>query len=329
MVSHRLREDFGNGEEFYARSGQQIAVPERKPDRPHRIFLEWLRDRVARVADGCDKPAYQERGRHVVCIDVVGGSIGRRNGEDLAVGVSSLIVDGGGAGVAGNEAQAARHHWIYHFTHLDNMGEIRRTGRLVCDVAARQGHMRREVGDLSIKESRRRRVLPLPPGGRVGDYVPFYYAPRSPMMFRIACDHRDGVAGRYPDGDRPLVYLVSSVETIVAAGLTWLATDGNAATATTEFTADVGRLHEMVDWPLMLAERWNSSEDDPDRQRRRMAEFLVHQQVPLSAIRWLATYGEAQALSLRETLGDHELTERIVVRPTWYYGYEQRRGGVR
>ncbi|WP_433089778.1 type II toxin-antitoxin system toxin DNA ADP-ribosyl transferase DarT [Dactylosporangium sp. CA-052675] len=225
--------------------------------------------------------------------------------------------------------RAARDHRIYHFTHLDNMSEIHQVGRLMGDAAARQGHMRREVGDPAIKEARRRRVLPLPPGGRVGDYVPFYYAPRSPMMFRIACDHRDGIAGRYPGGDRPLVYLVSSVGAIVDAGLTWLATDGNAATATTEFTADLGRLHDMIDWPLMVAERWNNTEDDPDRQRRRMAEFLVHQQVPLSAIRWLATYSEFYAARLRETLGDHELTDRIIVRPSWYYGYEQRRGGVR
>ncbi|WP_433213261.1 HNH endonuclease [Dactylosporangium sp. CS-047395] len=50
MVSPRLREDFGNGEYFYARSGRQIDVPERKPDRPHREFLEWHADTVFQAA---------------------------------------------------------------------------------------------------------------------------------------------------------------------------------------------------------------------------------------------------------------------------------------
>jgi hypothetical protein len=219
-------------------------------------------------------------------------------------------------------------HRIYHFTHLDNIAAILQEGRLICDAAARQGRLRREVGDAAIKEARRRRVLPLPPHGRVGDYVPFYFATRSPMMYRIACDHRDGIQDRYLDGDRPLVYLVSSVASVVRAGLTWLATDGNAANAATEFTADLGRLHEMIDWPLMEAERWSNSEDDPDRQRRRMAELLVHQQVPLTVIRWLATYDEACATRLRALLSEHELVDRILVRPGWYYGYG-RRGGVR
>lgn len=50
LVSPRLREDFGNGEEFYSRRGEQIAVPERKADRPYRDFLEWHADTVFQAA---------------------------------------------------------------------------------------------------------------------------------------------------------------------------------------------------------------------------------------------------------------------------------------
>ncbi len=50
LVSARLREDFGNGEEFYSRSGAQISVPVRPHDRPHREFLEWHLDTVFQAA---------------------------------------------------------------------------------------------------------------------------------------------------------------------------------------------------------------------------------------------------------------------------------------
>jgi putative restriction endonuclease len=46
LVSRRLREEFGNGEQFYARAGQTITVPERRPDRPNPEFLEWHADSV-------------------------------------------------------------------------------------------------------------------------------------------------------------------------------------------------------------------------------------------------------------------------------------------
>jgi putative restriction endonuclease len=46
MVSPRLRDEFGNGEEFYARAGEVIDLPERRADKPNREFLEWHLDEV-------------------------------------------------------------------------------------------------------------------------------------------------------------------------------------------------------------------------------------------------------------------------------------------
>jgi putative restriction endonuclease len=46
LVSPRLREEFGNGEQFYARAGQQITLPQRVTDRPAREALEWHLDEV-------------------------------------------------------------------------------------------------------------------------------------------------------------------------------------------------------------------------------------------------------------------------------------------
>ncbi|MEU4556776.1 DUF4433 domain-containing protein [Actinoplanes sp. NPDC023936] len=213
--------------------------------------------------------------------------------------------------------------WLYHFTHIDNLPSMSAVGHVSCDVSARTGLMTVEVGATDIKERRRRRAVPIAPGGCVGDYVPFYFAPRSPMLYRIACDHRDSVPGRYQGGDRPLVYLVTSIGAVLGAHLDWVATDGNAATATTEFTSDLASLEAAVDWPLMESERWNSTEDDPDRQRRRLAEFLVHRRVPLSLIRWVATYDERHKEQVKEMMSGNPLTERIIVRPGWYYGFER------
>ena len=42
-----------------------------------------------------------------------------------------------------------------------------------------------EVGQPDIKLKRRHRVVPIDPGGVVADYVPFYFAARSPMLGSI------------------------------------------------------------------------------------------------------------------------------------------------
>jgi putative restriction endonuclease len=46
LVSPRLREEFGNGDKFYAKAGTQIGVPERRHDRPRDEFLQWHLDTV-------------------------------------------------------------------------------------------------------------------------------------------------------------------------------------------------------------------------------------------------------------------------------------------
>lgn len=220
--------------------------------------------------------------------------------------------------------EQVRAWWVLHFTHLDNLPAIVSAGALACDWQARQGPMVTEVGDPAIKDARRSRQVPIAPGGSVGDYVPFYFAPRSPMMFRIACDCRDRIPGRYQGGDRPLVYFAARIGAVVDSASPWVATDGNARAVITRFTGDLGEVAAMVDWPLMQATIWRSTPEDPDRERRRMAELLVHRRVPLAVFHEVGTYSEAQAEQAKQALGSHSLAQRVGVRRGWYYGYERR-----
>jgi putative restriction endonuclease len=50
LVSPRLRTDFGNGEQYYAKAGHVIELPDRHADRPNRDFLEWHLDEVFRAS---------------------------------------------------------------------------------------------------------------------------------------------------------------------------------------------------------------------------------------------------------------------------------------
>ncbi|HUY45812.1 MAG TPA: HNH endonuclease [Streptosporangiaceae bacterium] len=49
-VSPRLREESGNGEQFYAQAGQVVELPTRRADRPNREFLEWHLDEVFKAS---------------------------------------------------------------------------------------------------------------------------------------------------------------------------------------------------------------------------------------------------------------------------------------
>lgn len=199
---------------------------------------------------------------------------------------------------------------VFHFTHIDNLSTVAREG-LQCDSTVQgSGLLLQEVGNQDIKELRRRRRVPVPPGGVVADYVPFYFAPRSPMMFAI---HK-GKVPTYQKGCDDVVYLVSTLGQLRAAGQPVLLTDRNATLAVAAFATDAGDLR--IDWDLMGEAIWKNTDEYPDRREKRMAECLVHRLVEPTGIQALVTKSRAVAERVGRLVGD---TWPVSVIGDWYF----------
>lgn len=204
---------------------------------------------------------------------------------------------------------------VVHFTHIRHLPTILRQG-LMSDSAAQQaGLIQTEIANQDIKAMRRRRSVPIPPGGVVADYAPFYFAPRSPMMYVI---HRGGVA-TYTAGCDNLVYLVTDVDSLSRLDAAMIFTDRNAVLGIAEFTTDVGRLDTLVDWQLMHATMWNNTDAHPDRKERRMAECLVHQRAPWQAFTEVVTKTTVCAQQAQTIVAAAGRNVPVVVRPGWYF----------
>lgn len=158
---------------------------------------------------------------------------------------------------------------LFHFTHRLNLPSVIAYG-LRSDSAVRaDGSLAVEVGEDRIKEQRRRRGVPIGPGGVVADYVPFYFAARSPMLYAIS----RGNVPAYQDGQNPLVYLVTDLDRLQKVGCRFVFTDRNAYYQTATYAEDPAELDQLVDWELMEATMWNNTAAEPDRMERRMAEL--------------------------------------------------------
>lgn len=204
---------------------------------------------------------------------------------------------------------------LYHFTHVDNLPSIANDG-LCSDSAVEDNDLLEvDVGNQQVKARRRRMEVPISPGGVVADYVPFYFAPRSPMLFVI---HKGDVP-TYDDGQEGLVYLVTCTGAVADRDLGFVLTDRNAASSLASFGRRLDDLDEFVDWSLMRARIWKDTPENPDRMSRRMAEFLVHQNVPWDVFIGLAARTDEDAEKAAAKLGSLAGDVRIVVRPGWYF----------
>lgn len=201
---------------------------------------------------------------------------------------------------------------IYHFTHVRNLEGIIAEGLRSDAACRREGFTEVEIGSASVRQ--RRLTLPVEdvgPGGYVGDYVPWYFGPRSPMMFTLSKNNYE-----YQDGFDEVLYLVSSVPTIVALGAAWIASDRNAALNLAEFTDDEDSLPDHISWDVIRARYWN---DHPDGADLRAAEFLVHESVAWEAVEAIVTKTEETRARVEAILVQHGHRPRVFVRAGWYF----------
>lgn len=153
------------------------------------------------------------------------------------------------------------------------------------------------------------------PGGVVADYAPFYFAPRSPMLYRI---YKGGVA-TYSGRQEQLAYLVTRVSRVQQLNLAWAATDRNAALTTAKYTDQAAALASHIDWEVMEALIWKNTPTDGSRRERRMAEFLVHQVLPWTAVVGIVTQTAAMATLVETIIKSARHRPQVAVVPQWYF----------
>jgi hypothetical protein len=200
-------------------------------------------------------------------------------------------------------------------TLIERLPTIVGGGRLLCDAAMADLDLPgQSIAHAHIKERRRNIEVPVPPGGVVGEYVPYYLAPRSPMLY---ANHMGAVSGRAP-GQDGIVYLVTTIERVAAMGEVVLTSKHPARRP--RFSNDLSLLDdpEFIDWDVMF-DPWFTSATDTERPERRQAEVLVHREVPLDAIIGVAARTVDELAQARSICQPNHPDWHFNDRPDWYF----------
>jgi hypothetical protein len=200
---------------------------------------------------------------------------------------------------------------VFQVTHLSNVPWILDHGLQSETTGVRHPHEIR-IGNPELAEKRRRRSVPLPPGGSLADYVPFAFAPH-PLLRDIKTG-RNGVTRR-PVSE--IVILVSSLPAFAKAAVPFVFTDQHPSLVTAAFFAAPADLSRL-DWPLWQTHEVERDLRDPDRIARWMAEALAHQQVPAAALHGVACYGDDERRVVEEMVGQSSPRIPVWTRPEWF-----------
>ena len=156
---------------------------------------------------------------------------------------------------------------------------------------------------------RERTKIPVGAGGYLHDYVPFYFAPRSPMLY-VLCMQQIS--------QDDIVYLMTNTGVIQKQCPAFVFTDAHAIRRLTNFYTDLEDLNQ-IDWDIMRAPVWADTDDDPNRKARRQAEFLVHNKVRLAACLGFAVYSIRTKRKVGEMLQNAGVSLPVAVRRQFYY----------
>ena len=205
---------------------------------------------------------------------------------------------------------------IYHIVHIDRLPSIISKGRLFCDAIIQSwsssGTM---IGMEKIKRRRLRELtLTSHPGLHVGDCVPFYFCPRSVMLYLFYCNNHPELT--YRDGQTPIVHLVADMHEAICWAdeneLRYAFTTSNAGSKYFNDYTDEADL-DKINWEAVRARDWQNCREE------KQAEFLIERQFPWELVREIGVYSEEQLQPLSCILATVAHRPPIAVERNWYY----------
>lgn len=207
--------------------------------------------------------------------------------------------------------------FIYRMTHIDNVPFIVQNG-LWSKLSQVQDPNFIPIGNPDIIGKRTNKCVEVvPPGGVLGEYVPFYFSGHSPMLLNITTGY-----GVKKVLQKDIVFIVCDAFEIINANIPYCFTDGNATKAITQFYNSRYGLDEL-DWECIRSLYWKNIEDDYDRVRKKMSEFLVKGHVPANLIRGIIVKNAEAKQRVAAMLGDALPDCRKTVDTNFEYFYRK------
>ena len=206
---------------------------------------------------------------------------------------------------------------IVHIIHVDRLPSVIKEGCLWCDAeVVAHSFPGTTIGIGEIKQRRMSRPLTSHPGLKVGECVPFYFWPRSVMLYLI--DRANHPALTYRSGQAPIVHLVADLRKTVRWAddnrIRWAFTLSNAGAGYFEDRHSLDDLGD-IDWSAVKARDWR----DPVVKERKQAEFLVENRFAWQLVSRIGVMTEATRQLVAGALAASDHQPRVEIKRDWYY----------
>ena len=204
---------------------------------------------------------------------------------------------------------------IYHICHVDRLPSILESNGLFSDAMVQENDLPGTVVGMSNIKQRRLTVLRLDshPDLFVGQCVPFYFCPRSVMLYMM---HVRSSELSYKGGQAPIIHLEADLhETVAWANANnrrWAFTLSNAGSRYFEDRADLANLNE-IEWDAVQARMWTQCKE------AKQSEFLLEESFPWGLVRRVGVSNNIVYGQVLNALQQQVHKPTVEVKADWYY----------
>ena len=204
---------------------------------------------------------------------------------------------------------------IYHILHIDRLSSILAEGCLWSDAAVHTKNLGGTmIGMSHIKQRRMTNSVSSHPGLTVGQCVPFYFCPRSIMLYIILQQSHEDIS--YRGGQAPIIHLQADLNTVVQwaqqNSKRWAFTDSKAGSFYFNDYCSVSDLSK-IDWNAVNAQSWSQCKE------KKQAEFLLEEQFPWTLVDAIGVFSQTQYQQVSSALNSTSHRPPVSVQRNWYY----------
>lgn len=199
-----------------------------------------------------------------------------------------------------------KHRFAYHFTLIENLDSILTEGILSTNKKNKENILHNDIANQEIQLRRSKMTVTKGPGGVVHDYVPLYFAKRTPMLLSlIKSKNIDQI---------DVVYLAIKIDRILDDDVVF--SDASANTVIPpNFYAKPKSLSKLY-WPIIDSWDWTYSEEHGEKNKK-MAEMLIHEKIKITDISHIVVWNNTYKEHVEEKLEELDIKNITVV--TDYY----------
>lgn len=200
----------------------------------------------------------------------------------------------------------------FRMVHIKNIPYILKNG-IVHSNSEKASQEYISIGDNTLIESRSNYKIPKTEYN-LGDFIPFYFGPRTPMLYEIQHGNNN-VNKRNPE---EIVYCVILINDIIINKLEGFFTDGHAKNALTTFYSNdwLNELNEFVHRKDVYERHWGINIDNTgETKRKKSAELLLKDDLGPEYIKWFVVYNK----KAKNTLIGYGIDEKKILISTDFY----------